>query len=212
MLKMFRSLFKSYTGPNQAARQIDNPKQLQVGDLFKMSDSFALPSELRGESFQVQQVATYFYTDIGVPEFVIKSGPNKPLFLSIEDFDGEEQLILSRKLKRKEVEALFGWDAVKELTTRETTTEIVPRAPGEDEWLADAYHRRVFGGTGRYFERDLRDGPAPGSGGEPLHYYEFYDAEERCSFEVEAWEGDELEVCIGLVRPFSDIVEYWPHS
>ena len=212
MFKAIRSLFRSFQ-KQQPAEEFTSPAQLSQGDMLRFADSFAIPEELRGASFQVQKVTTYFYGDTASPQFIIKSGDRKPLYLSIEDFDGEELIVVSRKLKSKEVESLFGWDQLRTAMKNEDSRELaVKNNDHTDSWLAESYSRRVFGAKGHYFERDLRHSGAVPSGGESFNYFEYYTAEENKSLEIEVWDGDEIEVCLGLVRPMTDIDELWRKS
>lgn len=212
MLKALSSLIKSFK-KQDTLEELTSPEQLSKGDMLRFSDGFAIPEDLRGQTFQVQKVATYFYGDAGSPQFVIKSGDQKPLYLSIEDFDGEELIVISRKLKNKEVEALFGWGRLRTAMKDENSREItVADQSGSDSWLANSYSRKVFGAKGHYFEKDVRHSVDIPPGGEAFKYYEYYTPDENKSLEIEVWEGDEIEVCIGLVRPMTDVVELWRKS
>ena len=222
MLKALSSLIKSFK-KQEAVKELTSPEQLSSGDMLRFSDSFVLPDDLRGETFQVQKVATYFYTDTGSPQFVIKSGNNILLYLSIQDFDGEELIVISRKLKNKEVESLFGWDRLRKSMKEENSRTIavdkhVVSESGLDNWAADSYSRRVFGATGHYFENDVRESNIKGknmgipAGGEAFKYFEYYTPDEGKSLEIEVWEGDDIEICLGLVRPMTDVVELWRKS
>lgn len=212
MLKALGSLIKSFK-QQDTPEELASPEQLTIGDMLRFADSFALPEGLRGETFQVQKVATYLYGDTGSPQFVIKSGDRKPLYLSIEDFDGEELIVISRKLKNKEVESLFGWDRLRAAMKDENSREITATDQNySDSWLANNYSCRVFGAKGHYFEKDLRHNDSIPPGGEAFRYFEYYTADENKSLEIEVWEGDEIEVCLGLVRPMTDVVELWRRS
>lgn len=212
MLKTLGSLIRSFK-KQKPLNELTSPKQLSKGDMLRFSDGYALPEELRGETFQIQKVATYFYSDTGSPQFVIKNGDRKPLYLSIEDFDGEELIVISKKLKNKEVESLFGWDQLRAAMKNEDSREITTvNTASSDSWLANSYSRRVFGAEGHYFEKDIRDNNGLPPGGESFKYFEYYTPEENKSLEIEVWEGDEIEVCVGLIRPMTDIVELWRNS
>jgi hypothetical protein len=213
MLKLLKSLLGT-TGNHPSARNLSGPGDLTCGDLIKFADSYGLPEGVRAETFKVQKVATYFYADEPCPQFVIKGASNAPLFLTIEDFDGEEFLVISKKLKHKEVEDVVGWNALKSSMNGGASGSL-PTSPAQYDsrdsaWLAEAYEKRVGGGEGRYFEKDLRSSSSAPGGGESFKYHEYYSDDETKLLEVEVWDGDEYEVCVGLVRPFSDIAEYWP--
>ena len=207
MIKFFKSLF----GANSAVtklREITSPKQLRKGDMFEFRASPSLPEELSGHSFEVKKVATYFYTDCGVYEYTIKDGQNKPLFLSIEDFDGEEHIIVSKKLKRKDVEQALGTGVLAKLV-KQSEIDALDVDDTASTWLAKQYHCKAARAKGVYFEKAIRDLDQRPSGGEAFEYFEFYSDDETRSFEIEVWEGNEIEVCHGVVLPFTSIANYW---
>jgi len=207
MLKALRSLFRSYK-EQTATRNLNSPSSLKQGDMFRFDDDFSLPIEIRGKTFTVDKVSTYFYQGPGVPEFSIRGDNGTRMFLSVEDFDGQAEIVISRKLKRKDIDSLLGWKEMKALT-KDQNAESVTLSGNIDGWTATQYERRVFGASATYTDKDLRGFESP-SRTEALKYFEFYSEDEKHSFEIEVWEGDEFEVCIGLVRPFTDITEYWP--
>lgn len=211
MFKTLGTYFKSFK-KQESPVELTSPAQLSKGDMLRFANSFSIPEDLRGETFQVQKVATYFYTDEPTLQFVIKSGSSKPLYLSIEDFDGEEQIVISKKLKNKEVESLLGWERIRSAMKKEGERDIDMTNTESDTWLAGSYSRRVFGANGHYFEKDHRNASMLPTGGETFKYYEYYTADEAKSLEIEVWDGDEIEVCVGLVRPMSDVEELWKRS
>ncbi|GEM_PF-5804307 len=207
MLKALRSIFRSYKD-QPSPRTLESPLDLRQGDMFRFDEDYSLPVELRGKTFKVDKVATYFYSGPGVPEYAIRGEDGTRLFLSVEDFDGQEEIVVSRKLKRKQVEDFIGWKAMKALTRDGASDTFTVSRPISD-WTATEYENRVSGANATYTECDLRGLDSPSSC-EALSYYEFYSADEKHSFEIEVWEGNEYEACVGIVRPFSDIAEYWP--
>ena len=210
MIKLIKSFFSQDKPVDPVS--LESPLQLKKGDNFELRDSLNLPVELSGNSFEVKKVSTYFYTDTPTPELTIKDGGNCPLYLTIDPGADDELLLISRQLKRKEIESIFGYSLIKSLT-KNKAIENVDAQKFSDEfkpWLGDAkYFRKVFAGKGRYFEKDLRDSEQPSSGGEDLKYYEFHSEDEKYFLEIEVWDADEIEVCIGLTLPFSDITDYW---
>jgi hypothetical protein len=212
MLKTLGSFVRSFK-KQEPLDELTSPEQLSKGDMLRFSDGYGIPEELRGETFQVQKVATYFYNDTGSSQFIIKSGDSKNLYLSIENVDGEELIVISKQLKSKEVDSLFGWDQLRAAMKNEDAREITTiDADSADNWLANRYSRRVFGASGHYFEKDIRDNNGLPSGGETFTYFEYYTSEENKSLEIEVWEADEIEVSVGLIRPMTDIVELWRNS
>lgn len=212
MLKTLGSFFKSFK-QQEKPRELTSAAQLTVGDMLRFTNGFGIPEGLRGETFQILEVATYFYGDKPASQFVIKGASNQPIFLSIEDFDGEESIVISKKLKHKEVDAFFGWKRLRAAMKNEDEREVITQGDiTTDEWLSDNYQRQVFGASGQYYEKDVRHASTPPAGGEDFKYYEYYSQERDKSLEIEVWEGDDIEVTIGLVRPMTDVDELWSKS
>lgn len=209
---MLKSLFKSlFSKPSAPPRVLTDPRQLQRGDMLRLTDSFALPPLLKGATFEVTGVASYVYHDELYPEFTLKGSSGQAVYLTIDENDGDPVAQFGLKLNRKACDRIFGRDALKALLGKNGEERIERKEePAEYEgWLAESYVMRTRKGKGRYFERDLRGAPIPG-GGEPLAYYELFDAEETRGLEIEVWDESEVDHTITLGRPVSDIAELWP--
>ena len=201
-------MFASFSEEKEL-RALDSLADLQIKDYIRLNDSFALPAELRGKTFQVQSIDSYFYGDSLSIEWELKGDTQKKLYLSLSDLGDEDQIVLSYQLKKKEVEQLFGWDNIKQQYNPDFEDKLVCKDLSLFEsWLGSEYYRRECAGKGTYFSGDFR-GKAKPSGGEALTYFEFYDEDERFSMDVEMWSKDEVDVFISILRPETDIHEFW---
>lgn len=207
MFKALSALFRSRNA-TPAKQPLNSAEDLNKGDMIKFADSFALPVDVRDQTFQVHKISTYFYDDDATPQYVIKSGTTT-LYLTINDEAGEELIVLSKALKGKALEAAFGRDTLKQATRDESIEQLQAHDADSNEWLAPDYTRRVFGGQGIYYSRDLRHSVDRPSGGESFRYYEYYFSDDQKSVEMEVWEGDEMEAALSLTRPMTDIEEFW---
>lgn len=208
---MLGSLFKLWFGGNKKApRELNDPRDLQPGDVLQINDSFALPADLRGQSFEVTEVTTYRYGQSDWPEWTLKGPANKPVYLCIDENDGEPLACFSRKIKKKEFNALFGKHALAGIMQANAgfVLERVQEPESLAGWTAESYSPAELGAKGKWYERDLRKGG--GGDYDPFTYYELYSDDEQFGVEVEVWDADEVDLCITLSRPLSDIRELWP--
>jgi hypothetical protein len=211
MKNLFKALFSSDKG-KQDLRTLTSLSELQKSDFIKLNDSFALPEELRGKTFQVSSIDSYYYGDTLNTEWTLKGDVKKKVFLSINDLGDEDSIVLSYQLKKKEVEALFDWKKIKAQyqPEHEETLQCLNTSAYEG-WLAAAYHRRECNGEATYFSRDCRGQEKP-TNGEHLQYFEFFNEDETRSMNIEVWSKDEVDVFISILRPESDIHEFWAHD
>ena len=61
--------------------------------MLQLIDSFALPPELKGQTLRVVAVNTYQYEYSSETELVLKGASSTPIFLHVEEEDGESWLI-----------------------------------------------------------------------------------------------------------------------
>lgn len=207
MFKLLKAMFSS--GSKKELRSLDSLAELQVNDYIKLNDSFALPEELRGKTFQVESIDSYYYGQTLSTEWALKGDTKKKLYMSLSDKGDEDKIVLSYQLKKKEIEAVFGWAEIKKQYNESYEAELVCKDTSLFEgWLGETYSRRECAGKGSYFESDFRGKPKP-SGGDDLTYYEFYDDDDNFALDVEMWSKDEVDVFISILRPESDIHEFW---
>ncbi|WP_341501889.1 hypothetical protein [Gallaecimonas sp. GXIMD4217] len=208
---MFGKWFGNKAAPE---RQIQRPQELQVGDMIQLTDSFALPGELRGKMLQVTEVNTQEFEREHGPEFILKGDQPGLLYLTL-DQDDETWLCFSKRISREQVDALFGLEAFGALFEEPGEAQLEARAlPALDGWHGDHYVQDAFAQMGYFHRQDYRGGQPPAhegrDAGEPFEYYGLGSADERYRVEVEVYEDGETDVSLTLVRPLSDIRGYFP--
>lgn len=209
MIKLLKAIFSSGADDNKKLRDLNSLGELQNGDFIKLNDSFALPSELRGKTFQVTSIDSYFYGEELSTEWTLKGDTKKKIYMSLTDMGGEDQIVLSYQLNKREVDALFGWSELKAQMNASTQADLLCKDTSMFEgWLADTYHRREVDAEAVYFSRDMR-GRGRSGGGEELTYVEFYNDDESRSMDMEIWDVDEIDVFISILRPETDVHEFW---
>ncbi len=208
MKKLFKAIFSSFSEEKEL-RSLDSLGDLQLNDYIRLNDSFALPAELRGKTFQVDSIDSYYYGEKLSIEWALKGDTRKKVYLSLSDLGDEDRIVLSYQLKKREAEALFGWENIKQQYDPAFEEALVCRDTSAFEgWLAAEYHRRECAGKGTYFSGDYRGRVKP-SGGDEVTYYEFFNEDETLSMDIEMWSKDEIDLFISILRPESDIHEFW---
>ncbi|MCY4046179.1 MAG: hypothetical protein OXE99_14040, partial [Cellvibrionales bacterium] len=91
MKKLFKAMVASMK-KDAPLRDVVELQDLAINDYVDLSDSFALPAELRGKTFQVNGIDSYFYSDGLSTEWALKGDTKKKLYLAQTDMGGEDQL------------------------------------------------------------------------------------------------------------------------
>jgi len=208
MKSLFKAIFSSFKKEKEL-RSLDSLAELQIKDYIRLNDSFALPAELRGKTFQVESIDSYFYGESLSIEWALQGDTKKKLYLSLSDLGDENKIVLSYQLKKKEVENIFGWENIKKQYNPDFEEKLICKDISLfDGWLCKSYDRRECAGKGSYFSGDYRNKTRP-QGGEDLTYFELFDEDENFSIDIEMWSKDEVDVFISILRPESDIHEFW---
>ncbi len=201
-----------------APRQLNHPKDLQIGDMISMDNSFALPTQLRGQQLRVESICTYEYQRQQQPEWILKGHGSDTLFLSLDE-DDETYLCFSIKINRAQVEQLFDLDAFSDIFEEDiqATLSVNPNIPEQlKQWVSDEYHQVNFAQFGYFHRQDYRGLRPPQDDGhnrgEAFESYHLIDAEESLAIDIEVYENGETDVMLTLYRPLSDIREYWPNN
>ena len=192
-------------------RSLTHPSQLQQGDVINFNDSFALPEQVRGRSFEVSEVNGYEFEDEIVTEFLLQGESSTPLFLSVVD-DDEDYLNLSVKILRADVEKLFDLDNFADVFDGDGHT-VLNRIGEPDHlsrWTAPVYRQEEMAERGYYLRGDRRKTTTRHEGGEVFDYYLLVSDDREYSVEAEVYDGGETDVALSLRRPLSDITEMWP--
>jgi len=209
MLKQIKAWFMGLSTP---PHHLEKPSQMQVGDLMTLDDHFALPPELRGQSFRVKRISSYEY-DYGIfPGFVMESAQRERVFLTVDE-DDDITLEFSLKLSHKQVLALFPEGTIAHILSQEQTSVSIE--PGKlaqslQQWLSTDYERRekpyaftYYGGQDARAEDFARDYPEKGTS------YFLHSRDKEKAIEMEDWGDGEVEVCVVLLVDPKHIKSLW---
>ncbi len=211
--RIIKNIFSSDDKDKDVPRSLEKIDQLQIGDMLDMSDSFGLPPYLREQSFEVKSIDSYYYDERLETEWELLSSDKKPVFVSMDSEDNDTDACFSLQLKRKDVDAILGWDKLLSVLDAEEAADITLLSTEQPEgWLAETYHCVEFNNSASYLEGDHRGRNSPPGGRESFEYSKFVSEDETRSFEIERWSKSEIDVFVAVLRPVSDIKDYWPKS
>lgn len=211
---MFSRLFKK----KDTSRQLSHPKDLQLNDMLQIQDSFILPKELKGQTLKVVDINTYQYQYSTETEFVLRGEARQPIYLVIENEDGEEWANFSLKIERSDVEHLFSLDQFADIFDSEDMSELSRQDNIDDplqQWTSEHYTQEALPTVGYFHEKDYRDQTLSNfeeDGGEPLENISLSDDDGKFFLNIEIWENGDTDVALTLCRPLSDIAELYPAS
>ena len=136
-------------------RQLDHPSKLIVGDIIVLDDSFALPSQLKGQSLEVTQVNSYEYEYHKSCEWVLRGSNDELIFLSYEK-DDIESLVFSIKITRAQVEQMFDITQFGQLFDEpgDAQLELKNSLPEFNNWLGQNYRQDEFATFGYFHQKD----------------------------------------------------------
>ncbi|MCG7562606.1 DUF4178 domain-containing protein [Pseudoalteromonas sp. McH1-42] len=204
--------FKSKKAPE---RQLDHARDLRVGDMLTVIDSFAYPDWLKGQTLKVIAVQTYQYQHSADYEFVLESESGRAVFLQIEQDDGEEFANFSVKIQRDDVDAIFTLDEFARIFDEEFLTQLEThtKPAAFERFLGQSYQQSEAPYVAYYYEQDYRGQTLPryqDESGAVCEVIELISSDEKHSINIEVWDGGETEVSLTITRPLSDIVELFP--
>jgi len=213
-MKSFVKALWSRTKKDPESRQLDHPRDLLQGDLVNITDSYALPTQLRGGSFKVIAVATYQFEYEFETNFSLEGQDDCRLNLLIEQEDGRERAAISLSVDRDEVERLFDVDQFSEVFDEELQTVLDLKQESDElaGWTAPLYRQQACAERGYFYQQDYRGSSPPDEEGEgePFDYYCLVSDDGNYAVEIEVWDGGETDVVLTIYRPLSDIKELWP--
>ena len=213
-MKTFVKALWSRRKKDPESRQLDHPRDLLEGDLVNISDSYALPAQLRGGSFKVVAVSTYQFEYEFETNFSLEGQDDYRLDLLVEKEDGRERAALSLSINRDAVEQLFDPDQFAEVFEEDMQTVLeLQNEPDElTGWTAPSYRKQACAERGYFYEQDYRGAAPPDDEGEgePFDYYCMVSDDGNYAVEIEVWGGGETDVVLTIYRPLTDIKELWP--
>ncbi|MEW6982388.1 hypothetical protein AAD001_07030 [Colwelliaceae bacterium 6471] len=216
-MSFLKSLFKKDNNQSNNNRQLKSPHDLKTGDIIVLSDSFALPEQLRAQEFQVKATSSYEFEHKVQKEWALASSSGDELYLSL-DVDDKTYLKFSLKINHDEVESLFDLDEFATIfdepgdafLTRQSDTSST------SNWSSPEYQQSIFAKVG-YFHRKDHDEEALSQyegkeGGEQFELYVLYDQEQSRGIDIEVWQDGDTDVFLTLFRPLTDITDMYPGS
>jgi hypothetical protein len=205
---MLKKLFGKKSAP---VRKLTDAKDLMIGDMLELVDSFSLPSELRGKTFAVKAINTYEFEYNNVTEFLLEGPEHQAIHMNIEAEDGEEYINFTTKLDRDEVELLFDMEAfglVFEDNVSHEIVKVVAKTHNYERWLADSYRQQGEWSGGYYYTQDRRNtakSQFQEDQSEPFESVSLAADDDMHSIEIEVWKDGTTDVFLGVSRPVSDI-------
>ena len=190
-MKSFVKALWSRTKKDPDSRQLDHPGDLLQGDLVTITDSYALPAQLRAGSFKVVAVATYQYEHEFETEFSLEGQDDDRVSLLIEKEDGRERAAFSLSIDRDVVEQLFDPDQFSEIFDEDVQTVLQLQQESEElaVWTAPVYRQQAGAETGYYYQQDYSGSEPPDEEVEVTALYD-YELVSDCvdqAVDIEVW-------------------------
>lgn len=211
------SFLKKIFGEKKQERQLTSAKDLTTGDIIVLTDSFALPENLRQQQYQVSAVNSYEYENSVQTEWMLTGENNSELYLSLEE-DDRTYLKFSLKIEHHDVETLFDLDGFSLIFEEEHAAQLVKQADNTltRGWSSEQYNQHGFAKVGYFHKKDHRSEQLSAyqgkDAGEQFELYTLYDNDEDRGIDVEVWADGDTDVFLTLFRPLTDIVDMYPGS
>ena len=212
-MSFFKSIFKK---PTQE-RKLNNVKELTLGDIIVMSDSFGLPSALRAQEFQVTAVNSYEFEHKTQAEWVLQGNDDLELYLTL-DVDDKTYLKFSQKILHQDVETLFDLEQFAEVFDEPGQAQLTRIADSNSTtgWSSEIYQQSSYAQVGYFHRKDYRkDALSVYEGkdsGEQFELYALFNEDQDKGLDIEVWSDGDTEVFLTLFRPTTDIVDMYPGS
>lgn len=211
------NFLKKMFGEKKEQRQLQSPKDLTTGDIIVLTDSFALPENLRQKQYQVTKVNTYEFEHKTQLEWMLVGNDDTELYLSLEE-DDRTYLKFSLKIHHQDVECLFNLDDFAIIFEENQPAQLHKQQDNTTTtgWTNDQYHQHAFAQVGYFHKKDHRTETLSEfngkDAGEQFELYTLYDNDEDKGIDVEVWNDGDTDVFLTLFRPLTDIVDMYPGS
>jgi len=198
-------------------RKLNNVKELTLGDIIVLSDSFGLPAALRAQEFQVSAVNSYEFEHKTQAEWVLLGNNDLELYLTL-DVDDKTYLKFSLKILHQDVESLFDLEQFAEIFDEPGQAQLarITDTSTTSDWSSEIYQQSSFAQVGYFHRKDYRkDTLSPYQGkdsGEQFELYALYNEDQDKGLDIEVWQDGDTEVFLTLFRPTTDIVDMYPGS
>lgn len=198
-------------------RKLNNVKELTLGDIIVMSDSFGLPKALRAQEFQVSAVNSYEYEHNTQTEWVLQGNNDLQFFLTLDE-DDKTYLKFSLKILHQDVESLFDLEQFSTVFDEPGQAQLERQSDSNTTsgWSDELYRQSVFAQVGFFHRKDHRKSTlSPYEGkdsGEQFELYSLYNEDQDKGIDIEVWQDGDTEVFLTLFKPTTDIVDMFPGS
>lgn len=210
------SFFKSLFAKKKAlpSRTLNHPNQLQLNDIFKFGDSFALPVAMRKHQLQVIDIKSIEFKHEHYAEIIAQGSDAHLVYVSFPT-NPQKLVKFSLLLNRSEVESLFDLDDFAEIFEQPGNARFKPLSGSHDyaDMVAQEYIQQNFMTTGYMHQQDFR-GSKPPQDSQQQHgrEFEFYSLEGdqgKRSIDIYIFENGDTDVYLSFLRPANDIAELW---
>tara|TARA_B100000809_G_scaffold246528_2_gene274597 strand:+ start:2237 stop:2875 length:639 start_codon:yes stop_codon:yes gene_type:complete len=211
-------MFKSLFAKKKPVRKLESAADLQIGDLFTLSDRLYLPESLRGVTCEVINIGAYEFSTGYETEFSLKTQQGDNYTLSLSDDDGELALCFCQKIPKNTVLQLFSEEDIGEIFAdgfaHFSSKQDVPVEL--DGWVAEKYQETTDCASCYYHKVDMR-GKMPDHGSlgveEALQYYECSGGDnDDYGLFIENSADGETEIYLTRTVALTSIAEYWPNA
>lgn len=211
------SLFKNIFSKEKPQRKITNVNQLDVGDIIQLTDSFALPSVLRDQQFQVSAINSYEYENQVDTEWVLTGNDDSELFLTL-DIDDKVYLKFTLKIEHQDVETLFDLEQFSSIFDEPGEAHLTKQSDNDKTsgWSDEQYRQSLFAKVGYFHRKDNRTSALSQyegkEAGEQFELFQLLNSEQTKGVECEVWEDGDTDVFLTFYRPTTDIIDMYPGS
>jgi len=213
-MSFFKKIFNK---SDDEQRKLSSASELRINDIIVLSDSFALPENLRAQQFQVTAVNSYEYEHHTQTEWVLKNSQNTQLYLTL-DVDDEVYLKFALEIEEEDVETLFNLDDFATIFEEQNNAFLERQQDSEKtkQWSSEQYQQCIFAQVGYFHRKDHRSENLSEfegkDAGEQFELYQLMDVDDSRGIDVEVWSDGDTDVFLTLYRPVSDIVDMYPGS
>lgn len=213
-MNFFKKVFNKST---KEPRKLTQVNQLLVGDIIKLTDSFALPESLRNQEFQVKAVNSYEFEHSVETEWALLGTNHIEIFLSLS-VDDVTELKFSLKVSHDDIETLFDLDRFSEIFDEPGQAFLDKQSDTEltSAWSSSQYQQSIFAKVGYFHRKDHRSENLSAyegkDSGEQFELYRLYNEDQSKGIDIEVWSDGDTEVCLTLFRPLTDIIDMYPAS
>lgn len=211
-MRFLKSLFaKKKLTPS---RVLEKPQQLQNGDIFCFSDSFALPEIMRKQQLQVNEVNTVEFSHEYYARLITQGTQNQLVYISFPK-NPHHFIKCSLLLNRAEVDMLFDLDEFSDIFDAPGKARLRPLTKDHayGDILATEYIQQDFETSGYIHQSDYRHSKPPQytdeEHGREFQYFSLEGDQGLRLIDIFIFENGDTDVYLSSLRPSNDITELW---